>query len=395
MRSLLKGKLLRRVRVWCLAVLVLTMSWIVRARRSAGLSERRTGRRLTIIGAYGNGNYGDDIIGEAIAASVVEFDAHPLIVARRSDTLRLSTETGAEVITTEDGLRGVFATWVALAGRTDAILGGGGLFEGKRDDVNVHRLVLEYAGKLMAAGVRGQRTIIHGIGISPNLYSDRLVSKAIASVLKCTDAVAVRDPASARLLETLGITGTLIRDPATSVLEIWAKRAEIRPRSVGVVVLDRHRWPKFVPGDRLTEVGRSREIRALAGRLVAGAERGDVIELFAFHHSDEAMVEDLAAAYRTAGGTPSSLTVVPYRQVSSQDPFLRLMACESVLSMRFHPALAALTAGRDVQIIGGLQKLEMLKSVSADIPLARWSYPESFADPVSVLNRGLGGQAGR
>lgn len=309
-----------------------------------------------MIGAYGNGNYGDDSIGVAVAGSLSAGGiARVRIAGRRLDGSRIVAATGAEFSVAGDGFAGLLATYRAAAGCRVAVLGGGGLLEGRRDNVHVQRLVLEYVAKLLVAKLRGASVFVHGIGVSPSLYSDRLVSRAAVRALRSADRVSVRDPESREVLARHGIDATLVMDPAFPLLRTWADQVEVRPDTVGFVGLDAFRWPDFDPGDRSPE--RQSELDRLAALLAERA--GASVELHPFHSSDVPLIEDLAASYRASTGADPTQMDYPVDDVAFA--FRRLMSCERILSMRFHPALAALAARRDVEIIGGLQKLVALR----------------------------------
>jgi polysaccharide pyruvyl transferase WcaK-like protein len=352
---------LRRLRVWVLACLILVLAEAaarrVRTRRGGGSGAPTA----LLIGAYGNGNYGDDAIGIALVRSLVEAGAGPVrIVGRRPEGGRIVAATGAEFAVAGDGFAGLVAVYRAAVGHRVAVLGGGGLLEGRRDNVHVHRLVLEYVGKVLVARLRGDAAYVHGIGVSPGLYSDRLVSKAVTRALRVVDGVSVRDRDSQLTLTRLGIEASLVLDPAFPLLRDWVEGLGVRPGTVGFVGLDAYRWPDF-SGDRLdsqreAELGRITELLA--------EERGASIELHPFHASDVALIEDLARHCRGTGALDP--TQLPYPVEDAATAFQNLMSCERIFTMRFHPALAALAADREVEIIGGLQKLVALRQALAD-----------------------------
>ncbi|SCB75422.1 Polysaccharide pyruvyl transferase family protein WcaK [Pseudarthrobacter enclensis] len=376
-------KFARQARVLLLSAFVFCAAQLLRLNKSKRASRTRTAPRTLLIGAYGNGNFGDDIIGQAIALGVKSYGS-VLIAARLEDVSRLNENVGRTVVV-GGGLRSL-SKILKLSRETDiAILGGGGLLEGRRTDVNVHRLILEYLGKLAVCGLRGQPIAIHGIGVSPNLYSSQVVNTAVRSMLRAVDVVAVRDPASYETVRDCGAKPTLIRDPAIVLFESWAPTIKKVKSSVGVVLLDHHRWPTFKKADAQAELNRQNELTELASQLISQARQGKHISIFNFHWSDVAMSRDLRDLFLTQGGDVTKLEVVPYHQTSSEVPFKLLMACNEVLTMRFHPALAALTSGAKVDVIGSLQKLEQLRS-STETEGKTWQYPSEYADPLAQLS---------
>jgi polysaccharide pyruvyl transferase WcaK-like protein len=348
---------LRRLRVWALACLTLGLAALVD--RLARNGQKPIGHEAIalLIGAYGNGNYGDDAIGIAIARSLSESGiARVRIVGRRPDGSRIVAATDAEFSAAGDGCAGLLATYRAAGGCRAAVLGGGGLLEGRRANVHVQRLVLEYVSKLMVAKLRGGSVFVHGIGVSPTLYSDRLVSRAVVRALRSADRVSVRDPESREVLARHGIEATLVMDPAFPLLRTWADHVEVRPGTVGFVGLDAYRWPDFDPDVRSPE--RQSELDRLAALLAERA--GAAVELHPFHGSDIALITDLAATYRASTGADATQMDYPVDDVAFA--FRRLMSCERIVTMRFHPALGALAARREVEIVGGLQKLVALRN---------------------------------
>ena len=312
---------------------------------------------------------------------------HVTIAARQADIQRLHRDVG-ETVVVGGGVRSLFRTWLLARNSDVAVLGGGGLLEGNRADVNVHRLILEYVGKLAVCGLRGKRIAIHGIGISPDLYSSKLVNAAVIAVLRRVDIVSVRDPRSQGIAQSKGIPATLIRDPATVLFSHWASTAVSQQGVLGVVLLDRYRWPDFTRTTPEMELQRAESLRELSRVLVARTMGGAKVRVISFHWSDSPIAQDLRDAYLAEGGEPDRFEVMPYEQQHSSEPFHLLMACDAVFTMRFHPALAALASGAKVEIVGTLQKLEDLRSTNHD-GNDLWNYPSSYGDPVAQLRHVL------
>lgn len=380
--------LLRTARVDLLACLVLLLAQVLRLTRRRRSRKVQPSSNILLIGAYGNGNFGDDIIGEAIVDALHRRGHAVHIAARLPDIDRLKRDV-APVTVVGGGIRSLLRTWQLSHGYDLAILGGGGLLEGRPGDVNVHRLILEYLGKLAVCGLRGQRLVIHGIGVSPVLYSNPLVNRAASAMLRVVDAIGVRDPASHAKVTEVGGSSVLMRDPAVALFSTWRGTVQREPGQLGVVLLDHHRWPTFTPGSPSSESVRREELTKLAQELVERTREGSSVRLFSFHWSDVPIARDVEKLFRELGGAATSIVVAPYEQNHSRDPFLSLMRCDEVLTMRFHPALAALTGGSRVTIVGRLQKLEELQR-STPVDSSDWSYPAEYADPIKQLDHALG-----
>nr|WP_249277058.1 polysaccharide pyruvyl transferase family protein [Rhodococcus sp. 06-621-2] len=380
----------RRPRVWLLcAVGIILCSLGDLADR---LGRSRFGRRnskskpaIVLIGAYGNSNFGDDIVAVGISRSVRSFSFSGLTVIGRRENFELLKKDlpDARFVTCGDGLPGLLKTFVSVPrGSGLAILGGGGLLEGRRNDVNVHRLVLEYVLKLTAARIRGYRVGVHGIGISSDFYSSRLVTYTVRRVLRSAAFVNVRDAKSLKACRSVGVEAALIMDPATTVFTDICTQVQTNPGRVAIVLLDHHRWPSFEKGSVETESKRSDDLASLARFMVDRENFGDRFSFFSFHESDKAILDDLLTAFAASGGN-SALVEHLERWSSCLEPFTDLMTCEHVYSMRFHPGLAARYARRDVKIVGDLQKLDVLRSGSDDV--GNWEYPPGFSDSKQVL----------
>ncbi|MBA4022771.1 MAG: hypothetical protein C0482_10455 [Gordonia sp.] len=384
--------LLADARIKLLSLVVIFASMVPRTRAAS----RKTGvhgqRRAVLIGAYGNGNFGDDVIGHAIVR-VLQDNGFAVQVAARMPTVKhLEASLQVPVVYVGGGLSSLYRTWRLAQGSEVAILGGGGLLEGKRDDQGVHRLVLEYMAKLLVCRLRTDRVLIHGIGISPDLYSSRIVSAAIRVGLRTVDCISVRDEASvliANEIRSVRRDCTLVEDPATPFLRELAGPIVQDESALGVVLLDRGRWPHFKPSDAAAEDKRATVLRELADKLIIKTRHGKHIVLFSFHWSDPPIVDDLLKAFVRLGGDPDHVTIRPYVEDGTLSVFADLMRCGTIMSMRFHPALAALVAGSRVEIIGNLQKLQDLERNAGTSLSGTWTYPSAYNDPQEFLTRSL------
>lgn len=373
-------------RIYLLSVIVILLSVAVRLR---GRKIARRGGAVLLIGAYGNGNFGDDLIGLAIGRVAATEGYRVTYAARKEDVGRLR-RSGNDAVIVGGGISSLIATWRAAKDQDVAILGGGGLLESRDDDRAVQRLVLEYVGKLMAAGIRGAVPGVHGIGVAPDLYSRGVVNRAVTSALRAAQFVSVRDEASKAAVDRMGAFASLVQDPATSYLKTLANQRDDSASTLGVVVLDHHRWPSFEKGNVESERKRNSDISDLVDRMEGWAYSGRDVSLVPFHWSDEELLQDLITVFTQRGGNTDRLAVHPYAQTDATEPFLHLMACGAVLTMRFHPALAALTVGADVLVIGELQKLRQLRNSTSRRKEGEL-YPPIFEDPDEYLRRRLNG----
>ncbi|MDR1355347.1 MAG: polysaccharide pyruvyl transferase family protein [Propionibacteriaceae bacterium] len=348
-----------------------------------------TSLRVLLIGAYGNGNYGDDIVGEAIASALrYKYGATVRIAARQHNIANLTRDV-APTTFVGGGIRSVVRTWRLARGADVVILGGGGLLDGGMDDVHSSRLQLEYLAKLMVCATLRARLVIFGIGISPS--SNYMVRSVMKHVLANVDWLGVREEVSFNYAKNINANAQLICDPAAVLLRQLAQRLNItqQPRNgIGVVLLDEKRWPAFVPSTAKVEQQRTAELADLADMLVVAAGDKDVIKLVCFHSSDVAIMDDLSKILiRKYPHFAKRVAAQPYPREHSRDAFAALMHCRQVYAMRFHPALAALISGVEVQIVGKLQKLVSLRTLTSDD--GYWWYPAGYGDPVFQLGVAL------
>ncbi len=373
----------RRLRLLLLAAVVHLLAAVVRLRRRVRAPRTAPGP-IAVIGAYGNGNYGDDAIGLGIADTLADLGRTVRFLGREPDGSRLREATDEPYRALGGGLGGVRRARSASRGCGAAVLGGGGLLEGDPENVHVQRLVLEYVGKLLVAGLRGRPIVVHGVGVCPDLYSRRSVTSAVLHALRAVDGIAVRDVRSRDALAAAGIDAALVRDPALALLARWAADAPARPGVVAFVGLDRARWPTFAPGSPQAERTRREAIAGIVAELDALSTGASTLELLPFHASDPPFLEAVRDAVLAApfAATLDVRPVGDYPLTSAREAFRGLIGAERVLTMRFHPALAVLAAGRRVEIVGGLQKLAALRAVATGTPTVM---PPEFADPDAVL----------
>jgi polysaccharide pyruvyl transferase CsaB len=153
---------------------------------------------MLICGAYGKGNAGDDAILQAIVRALRERDPDlPLWATSRSPK-----ETARDV-----GVGGVytFQPWKVrrLMRRTKLYLSGGGSLI---QDATSSRSLWYYLNSMRRAKARGNAVMMFGCGIGPvrREYNRRRAAKTIQA---CVDRITLRDAASLRELEQLGVRG--------------------------------------------------------------------------------------------------------------------------------------------------------------------------------------------
>lgn len=167
---------------------------------------------ITICGAYGKGNTGDDAILQAVITELRT--AAPLrrmhVLSRKPVDLRLKHRVDSFYTFN------IFAFFRALRKSALYINGGGNLIQ----DVTSTRSLVFYLFTLLAGKLFGCKVLMYGCGIGPVSRSGN--RKLAARIInRCADAITLREDESAEELAALGVTKpavTLAADPALSLL---------------------------------------------------------------------------------------------------------------------------------------------------------------------------------
>ena len=189
---------------------------------------------ITICGAYGKGNTGDDAILQAVIEELRE--AEPLrrlhVLSRKPKELRLRHR--ADSFYTFD----LFALRKALRGSALYINGGGSLIQ----DVTSTRSLLFYLFTLRFAKRCGCRVQMYGCGIGPvNKPINR--RRAGRIIDRCADEITLREDGSLEELRRLGVTKpaiTLAADPALALRPAPAAQVDAVLRENGLDPSDKY-----------------------------------------------------------------------------------------------------------------------------------------------------------
>lgn len=353
---------------------------LLRHRRTTTVGARS--RRVWVIGAYGNGNHGDDSIGISMSGTLRRASFDVMIGARASRIEWLEGSATPHILVLGTGLRGALTSWRIGRTATTTVLGGGSLLVGKHDSNGILITGIPYLLNFVMAGLAGSRLVVHGIDVPAVPYPNRIAARAVRDVLRAAESVAVRDALSQRVLEGYGVKATLVRDPASVLFAEWALE-RVHSDSIGVVLLDQYRWPTFSRGSDSLEAQRANDLNKVAEEVLRDRLPSDHIRLFSFHWSDTGIVNDFSQLLLARGVAEADITRVPY-MLSPQRVFVALMSCRVVHSMRFHPALAALISGCEVRTHNSVQKIDEIVRFGRDAE-GHWAYPQDFHDPEVVL----------
>jgi polysaccharide pyruvyl transferase CsaB len=275
--------------------------------------------RILISGYYGMGNHGD----EALLAGLLQLlhaEGHSVTVlsGNPQETRQLH---GVDAV---HRYRGLPAALLA----TDALISGGG---GLLQDHTSSRSLSYYLLVIRLAKAAGRRVLVYGQSLGPLSSAGRQrVRAALQGV-----ALAVRDEQSVQLLDSLGLTSTLVADAAL----LLNARPGPQP-SCDLLLIPRASYPDLTAA--LLAAGR------------AAAEAGLSLGLLALHEAQDA--PDLALLQ---DALPTA-TVFP--AATFQDALDVISAAGYVLSARLHGLILAAAAGRpyaglvyDPKVLGFLQ----------------------------------------
>ncbi len=153
---------------------------------------------ILICGAYGKGNSGDDAILQAMVRALRQRDPDLPLYATTRAPAQTARDAGVGAVYT-------FHPWKVhrLMRRTVLYLSGGGSLI---QDATSSRSLWYYLQSIRAAKARGNRVMMFGCGIGPvRRQANR--RRAAKTILRCVDRITLRDAASLRELEQLGVSG--------------------------------------------------------------------------------------------------------------------------------------------------------------------------------------------
>lgn len=265
--------------------------------------------RLLLSGYYGLGNLGDEAILAGLAPAVAQRGLELTVLS--GDPQATTVLHGVRAVNRVAGAPGALL-------RADALVSGGG---GLLQDATSGRSLDYYLGLLRAAKLLGKRTAVFAQSLGPLSASGRhKVARALRGV-----PVAVRDAPSLQLAAELGLSATLVADPAlllplpdTTVPIGGAARSD----QALVLLIPRGGHERF-----------NAALTTIAEALVAQGER---VCALAMHPSlDDAAVAGLRAA------VPAVETV---RAATPQQALALIASAALVVSVRLHGCILAASA---------------------------------------------------
>lgn len=306
----------------------------------AGASALDAGRVL-LVGYYGFGNLGDELLLAAVAAGIRELFPGAELRALSGDPEESRRRHGIEAVRWNDPAAVVAAVrWADLV-----VLGGGGLFhdywgvEPEKILSAGHSGVAYYAGVAGLARLLGRPVVAWGVGLGPltTLDGRRLTADLFAEVTAAT----VRDEGSRALLDELGAgEAEVVPDPTFSLsLPPRARRPGGAPPRIGVALR-----PWDVGADPHAVEG------AVADTLAHLSEtRGAEVVLLPFQAHPGALEGDLVVAERLQRRLGHGV-IVAATDASPSAPADAIAGLDALIGMRLHALILAIRHG--VPVIG-------------------------------------------
>lgn len=202
-----------------------------------------------ILGWYGHGNLGDELILECMLASIRSACDSPAFVVLSRNPVETKKLHGVHSIRRGKRLVNRVRAFWNTANADLFILGGGGLLSNYgSSDLSV----MTWLGPLDLADRLGVATMTYGIGVAGEWTSAGAV--IMNRVLSRVDAICVRDAGALDNLVKLGVTGGILTaDPAVMLPEVRSfKPATARTGAPRVSVFLRH-W--YVSSDSVPDEG--------------------------------------------------------------------------------------------------------------------------------------------
>ena len=175
-------------------------------------------KKVAISGYYGFQNIGDEaILYSMIQAFGTVGGIEPVALSNNPDYTR--KQYGIEAVD-----RWKFLTLMKSLKKCDQLASGGGSL---LQDVTSHKSLIYYLGVVFLAKLLGKKVMFYAQGIGPiNTPRGKWLMKWLANK---ADLITVRDEASKKLLEQLGVNKPEIRETVDAVLGIDRRQVNTRP----------------------------------------------------------------------------------------------------------------------------------------------------------------------
>ena len=294
-----------------IGLLLLPFLWLLKLQK---------GSCALLIGYYGYGNAGDDVLLHRLVDLLrknVGEDTEIVVLARKSARERLAEDLGVRVI----GRYNPFEIVPQLLRCQLLVYGGGSLFQDRTG-----WLTLPYYSSFAIAAqlLNIQRRMFVAQGVGP--INKPFMASLTAHVIGSCDFIQVRDDKSAALVKSWGVD---LEGEVGADLALWR-----RPEEEGPLPQRRARLGVALrPDSRLTKAKLESIAKAVGEAALNRKER---VQLLAFHPEQDKPLLDEFAKMLPKGVNSE------YSEVTAKNMLDQTAACRVVLCMRFHAALAAL-----------------------------------------------------
>lgn len=318
--------------------------------RASRAHKKRDG--ITLCGAYGYSNVGDDAILAAILSHIREIDPTMPVRVMTRKPRQTACQFRVEALYTLNP----FALTRALRRSELYINGGGNLMQ----DATSSRSLWFYLFTLWWAKVCRTKVLMFACGIGP---IDRAFNRKLAAriMTKHVDAITCREPDTAREIETLNISinkTLLTADPALILSPVPNAAVDSAMLSMG---LEPH------------------------GKYIGVALR----DWTGFHESESAFAAMLDASYEVYGLTPVLLPFEPKHDTAVVKSVARLLKSPHVLSERSHPPEELIGILSRMRVVVGMRLHALIFAAGQGVPLIGVSYDNKARAFLDYLGQDL------
>ena len=299
--------------------------------------------KVVILGWYGNGNLGDEMILECMIAELKSLSNSLSFTVMSSSPAMTAKIHSVRSIRRHGGVSVRLQRFKEIVGADLFVLGGGGILTTYGSS---ELSVLEWLGPLNLAHELGIPTMTYGVGVEDQ-WSDS-GKKAMSRVLGETDMVCVRDQRSIDNLTQIGVQSgvVLAADPAILLPDFCSYHNSPRSKDSPplVLVFLRH-W--FVRQDRTYDEAKWAEFKIqLAGCLDSLVSGRSALVRFVPMRTSDPVDDDTRVATEVLGLMKNGAAVEVLDHVPSPSELLDMVVgSDLVIGMRLHSLIAAVSLG--------------------------------------------------
>jgi polysaccharide pyruvyl transferase CsaB len=305
-------------------------------------------KNILVIGYYGDGNTGDEAVLAAMRKGLSN-GRWELAWTVPTYGTRAAPRPAADGVTSFPF--GEMAPLLEAVERADLVLvGGGGLlhdYQHPRPETMLtgeHFGLTYYCGIPWLAAQLGKPVMLYAVGVGPLLFAESrdLVRMAASSAR----AITVRDPASAAMLEEVGVGSASVEvtaDPVWGLAPIDRKASEALLAGEGITG---GRWLGVAVRNWDVNVEQTRWEEPLLQGLGSFARKHGLGVLFIpFQHARTGLQDDVGLARKLAARLKGLRAAVLERPCSPEEVGGVIGSCELLVAMRLHSLIFACATG--------------------------------------------------